>query len=95
MQLIDDPPVTNPQPVAIPSLKLLDIVVPSIWIGGDLFDLLDNPILPRRRKPRQGLGERFRGHDGILPIVTQSNTLVKGRVSRVVGQFEFKLTHYR
>jgi hypothetical protein len=54
MQLIDDPPVTNPQPVAIPSLKLLDIVVPSIWIGGDLFDLLDNPILPRRRKPRQG-----------------------------------------
>ena len=78
MQLVNDPPVANSQPVALTSVKLGDVVMPRIRIGGHFFDLPHNSFLPVHRKPGERFGKRFRGYYGIhCSIVTLSNTLVK------------------
>ena len=76
MQLVNDSPVANSEPVAIASLKPGDVVVPGIGIGGDFLDLRHNPLLPVHRKPRKRLNKGFCGDDRIhSSIVTMSNTL--------------------
>jgi hypothetical protein len=82
MQLVNDTPFANSQPVALATLKLGDVVVRGIGVGGNLFDLTHNPPLPIRRKPGKRFSEGFCGHDGIhLPIVTVSNKHVKQEMS--------------
>ena len=39
MQLINDAPVANPQPVAVAALKLRDVVVLGVGVGSHFFDL--------------------------------------------------------
>src|SRR6266853_2017524 len=74
MQLVDDAPISNSQPVAIASLKLGHVVVTGVRIGGDSFDLLQNPLLPVHRKPGKGFGEGFCSDDLVhQSIVTISN----------------------
>ena len=74
MQLVDDAPIANPQPVAISSLKLGRVVVTGVGIGGDSFDLLQNPLLPVHRKPEKASGKGFCGDDlAHQSIVTISN----------------------
>ena len=74
MQLVNDSPIANSQPVAIASLELGDVVVLGIGIGGDFLDLPHNALLAIRRKPRQRLSEGFCGDDRIHnSIVTLSN----------------------
>ncbi len=59
MQLVNDAPVANSQPVAVTALKLRDVVVLDIGSSGDFFDLSHNPLLPVQGKPRQRLAENF------------------------------------
>ena len=81
MQLVNDPPVANSQPVTVASLKLRDVVVLGIRVGGNFLNLLHNPLLPVHRKPRERFGEGFCGDDLVHPsIVTLSNTDVKLKV---------------
>ncbi len=78
MQLINDTPVANSQPVALTTLKLRDIVVLAIGIGGHFLDLLHNPPLPVHWKPGQRFGKGFCGDDCIHEsIVTLGNIIVK------------------
>jgi len=74
MQLVNDAPVANSQPVAIASLKLADVVVPGIGVGGNFLDFPHNPLLPVHRKPGKRFREGFCGDDRVhLFIVTLSN----------------------
>ena len=74
MQLVDHPPIANSQPIAIASLKLGHVVVTGVGIGGDSFDLLQNPLLPVHWKPGKVFGEGFCGDDLVhQSIVTISN----------------------
>ena len=74
MQLVDDAPIANSQPVAISSLKLRNVVVPAIGVSGNFSDLLQNPLLPVHRKPGKVLGEGFCSDDLVhQSIVTISN----------------------
>jgi len=74
VQLVDDAPVTNSQPVAIASVKLGHVVVLGIGVGGHFLDLLHNPLLPVHRKPGHGFGEGLCGDDLVhSSIVTISN----------------------
>src|ERR1700694_5230515 len=74
MQLVDDAPVANSQPVAIASLKLGHVVVTGVGIGCDSFDLPQNPLLPVHRKPGKVFGEGFCRDDLVhQSIVTISN----------------------
>ena len=65
MQLVYDAPVANSQPVAVTALKLRDIVVLGIRIGGNFFDLLHHPLLPVHRKPGQRFSGGFCGDDRV------------------------------
>ena len=65
MYLVNDPPVPDPQPVPIASLKPGDVVVLAVGIGGNVLDLSHNPSLPVHRKPGKRFGEGFRGDDGV------------------------------
>ena len=65
MQLVNDTPVANSQPVALASLQLGDVVVPGIRIGGNLLDLPHNPFLPVHRKLGKRFRERFRGENRV------------------------------
>src|ERR1700704_723546 len=74
MQLVDDAPIADSQTVAVASLKLGHVVVTGVGIGGDSFDLLQNPLLPVHRKPGKVLGEGFCSDDLVhQSIVTISN----------------------
>ena len=74
MQLVDDAPVANSQSVAIAPLKLGHVVMTGVRIGGDSFDLLQNPLLPVRRKPGKGFGKGFCSDDPVhQSIVTIGN----------------------
>ena len=78
MQLVNDSPVANSEPIAIASLKPGDVVVPGIGIGGDFLDLRHNPLLPVHREPGKRLNEGFCGDDCIHQyIVTLGNIVVK------------------
>jgi len=46
MQLVNDAPVANSQPIAVASLKLGNIVVLGVRVCGDFFDFSQNPLLP-------------------------------------------------
>ena len=65
MQLVDDAPVADSQPVAIASLKLGDVDVSGIGIGGNCFDLPHDPRLPVHRKPGKRFGEGSCGDDRV------------------------------
>jgi len=65
MQLVNDSPVANSQPIAIASLKPGDVVVPGIGIDGDSLDLRHNPLLPVHRKPEKRLSGRGLRHQRI------------------------------
>src|ERR1700675_3832850 len=77
MQLVEDAPVANSQPVAIPSLKLGHVVVTGVRIGGDSFDLLQNPLLPVHRKPGKSFGKGFCSddlvHQSIVTIIKNNS----------------------
>ena len=78
MQLVNDSPVANSQPIAVTALKLRDVVMLAIGIGRHFLDLLHNPPLPVHRKPGQRPGEGFCGDDCIhQSIVTLGNIIVK------------------
>ena len=74
MQLVDDAPIANSQPVAIASLQLGHVVVTGVRIGGDGFDLPQNPLLPVHWKPGKGFGKGFCSDDLVhQSIVTVGN----------------------
>src|ERR1022692_3578151 len=72
MQLVDDAPVANPQPIAIASLEFAHIVVTGVGVSGDCLDLLHHPLLPVHRKPGKSFGKRPCGDH----LVHQSNVTI-------------------
>jgi len=81
MQVINDAPVTHPQPVTVTALKLRDVVMRGIRVSGNLFDLRHNPLLQIHREPGKRFSEGLCGDDFVHgSIVTLSN---------IVGQEKF------
>src|ERR1035441_3412318 len=72
MQLVDDAPVANPQPIAIASLEFAHIVVTGVGVSCDCLDLLHHPLLPVHRKPGKSFGKRPCGDH----LVHQSNVTI-------------------
>jgi len=88
VQLVNDAPLANSQPVSFAPLQLGDVIVPGIGVGSNFFDLPHNPLLPVHRKPGKRLGEGFCRNDSIhRSIVTLSNSGVKHIISGILRIF--------
>lgn len=86
MQLVNDAPVPNPESVSIAALQFLQIVVRSVRVCRNLFDLRHDSSLPIHRQLGKGLVERLRHDDAVHGlIVTHGNNYTPAAAGRAKG----------
>ena len=74
MQIVNDTPIPNPEFVSIAAPQFPQVVVRSVGVRRNLFDLGHDPPLPIHRELGKGLIERLRGDHAVHGlIVTHRN----------------------